>query len=344
MRLRYAALSDVGKVRRDNQDSGYAGPHLLVVADGVGGSARGDIASSATVEELRRLDAPPGDDMLGALAGAIHRTHDRIATLVAEKPEIEGTSSTVTAAIFDGARIGVGHVGDSRGYLFRDGAISQLTADHTFVQSLIDEGRITEDEAIGHPQRSLVTRVLTGQQDDEPDVTVREARIGDRYLIASDGLTDYVAGDTIAEMVLAGQPPGATADRLVDLALKAGAPDNVTIVIGDVVDLTKVAAPPTQPQIVGAAATRTRGTRPIPVTPAAKAAALSREASGEEDVEDVTSPRRARPRGRDAGCAWSPCCWSCSSSSVGARMPRTPGRSASTSSARTTATSPSTRG
>jgi protein phosphatase len=132
-----------------------------------------------------------------------------------------------------------------------------------------------------------VTRVLTGQQDDEPDVTVREARIGDRYLIASDGLTDYVAGDTIAEMVLAGETPAATADRLVALALKAGAPDNVTIVIGDVVDITKVTAPPTQPQIVGAAATRTkRGTRPIPVTPAAKAAALSREASGQSEYDD----------------------------------------------------------
>jgi hypothetical protein len=116
---------------------------------------------------------------------------------------------------------------------------------------------------------------------------VREARIGDRYVIASDGLTDYVAGDTIAEIVTAGDPPGPTADRLVELALKAGAPDNVTIVIGDVVDITKVRAPATQPQVVGAAAARSTGTRPIPTTPAAKAAALSREAAGDAD-DDVT--------------------------------------------------------
>ena len=120
MKLHYAALSDVGRVRRDNQDSGYAGPHLLVIADGVGGSARGDIASAATVQELRRLDEPPGNDMLSALAGSIHRSHDRIAELVAERPEIDGTSTTVTAAIFDGTHLGVGHVGDSRGYMLRE--------------------------------------------------------------------------------------------------------------------------------------------------------------------------------------------------------------------------------
>ena len=132
MRLRYSALSDVGRVRRDNQDSGYAGPHLLVIADGVGGSARGDVASATTVEVIRKLDQPPGEemqgDMLGGLAGAIHRSHDRIAGLVAENPEIEGTSTTVTAVIFDGTHIGVGHVGDSRGYLLRDGTLSP--ADH----------------------------------------------------------------------------------------------------------------------------------------------------------------------------------------------------------------------
>jgi serine/threonine protein phosphatase PrpC len=117
-----------------------------VVADGVGGAARGDVASSTAVQALRRLDGPPPDDLLEALAGAIHRAHDRIAELVEQNPELDGTSTTVTAALFDGRRIGVAHVGDSRGYLLRDGTLSQLTKDHTFVQSLIDEGRITEDE------------------------------------------------------------------------------------------------------------------------------------------------------------------------------------------------------
>src|SRR3954463_12534427 len=139
LRLEYGAVSDVGRVRKDNQDSGYAGPHLLAVCDGVGGAARGDIASSPAVLQLRRLDEPPSDDLLGQVAGALHRAHDRIAELVDEDPALNGTSTTATVALFDGHRIGMGHVGDSRAYLYRSGAISQLTSDHTFVQSLIDD-------------------------------------------------------------------------------------------------------------------------------------------------------------------------------------------------------------
>src|SRR3954469_14739265 len=127
LELRYAALSDVGRVRKDNQDSGFASPNLLVIADGVGGAARGDVASSTAVQALRRLEGPPPEDLLEALAGAIHRAHDRIAELVEQSPELDGTSTTVTAALFDGRQIGVAHVGDSRGYLLRDGTLSQLT-------------------------------------------------------------------------------------------------------------------------------------------------------------------------------------------------------------------------
>lgn len=288
----YAARSDVGMVRSENQDSGYAGPRLLAMADGMGGHAGGDIASSTVIGALVDLDgeALGSSEASSALLQRISAANDQLADMAKAEPRLQGMGTTLIAILRSHNKLVLAHIGDSRAFLARDGKLTQITKDHSFVQSLVDEGRITEDEAIGHPQRSLVTRVLTGQQDDEPDVTVREARIGDRYLIASDGLTDYVAGDTIAELVLAGQPPGTTADRLVELALKAGAPDNVTIVIGDVVDLTKGAAPPTQPQIVGAAATRTKGTRPIPLTPAAKAAALSREAAGDadDDVEDVT--------------------------------------------------------
>ena len=286
----YAARSDVGMVRSENQDSGYAGPRLLAMADGMGGHAGGDIASSTVIGALVDLDgeALGSNEASTALLQRISAANDELAEMAKAEPRLQGMGTTLIAILRSQNKLVLAHIGDSRAFLARDGKLTQITKDHSFVQSLVDEGRISEDEAMGHPQRSLVTRVLTGQHDDEPDVMVREARIGDRYVIASDGLTDYVAGDTIAEMVLAGQPPGATADRLVDLALKAGAPDNVTIVIGDVVDLTKGSAPPTQPQIVGAAATRTKGTRPIPVTPAAKAAALSREASGEDDGEDVT--------------------------------------------------------
>ena len=297
MRLRYAALSDVGRVRRDNQDSGYAGPHLLVVADGVGGSARGDIASSTTVEELRRLDAPPGDDMLGALAGAIHRTHDRIAALVAENPEIEGTSSTVTAAIFDGAQIGVGHVGDSRGYLLRDGAISQLTADHTFVQSLIDEGRITEDEARVHPHRNLILRAVDGVHEPEPDVFTLELALGDRILLCSDGCSGVLDDDNLARLLGEGTPDHA-AVSLISASLDAGSSDNITVVVADLVDDDAVdeaetsAAAVVGPLLVGAAAEapRARGL-------GAGGATRSGDTGELDPISEHDDGGRPRPRG-----------------------------------------------
>jgi serine/threonine protein phosphatase PrpC len=235
MRLRYSALSDVGRVRRDNQDAGYAGPHLLVIADGVGGSARGDVASSATVEVLRQLDEPPGNEMLSALAGAIHRSHDRIAALVAENPEIDGTSTTVTATIFDGRSIGVGHVGDSRGYLLRDGSLSQLTTDHTFVQSLIDEGRITEDEARVHPHRNLILRAVDGVHEPEPDVFTLDVALGDRILLCSDGCSGVLTDEDLTRLLADGTPDHA-AYSLVSASLDAGSTDNVTVVVADVVD------------------------------------------------------------------------------------------------------------
>ena len=344
----YAARSDVGMVRSENQDSGYAGPRLLAMADGMGGHAGGDIASSTVIGALVDLDgeALGSSEASSALLQRITAANEQLAEIAKAEPALHGMGTTLIAILRSHNKLVLAHIGDSRAYLARDGKLTQITKDHSFVQSLVDEGRITEDEAIGHPQRSLVTRVLTGQDDDEPDITVREARIGDRYLIASDGLTDYVAGDTIAELVLAGETPGPTADRLVDLALKAGAPDNVTIVIGDVVDLTKVTAPPTQPQIVGAAATRTKGTRPIPVTPAAKAAALSREAAGksEDDDGDVTLAEEGPASGRRSGCvAWPSSAWSSSCSAVVPTLP-TPGHSGSSSWGPTTATSPSTKG
>ena len=168
------------------------------------------------------------------------------------------------------------------------------------MQNLVDEGRITADEAQTHPQRSLVTRVLTGAADDEPDLVVRQGRIGDRYVISSDGLTDYVARDTIDEVLTTTADPGDTADRLVALALRAGAPDNVTVVVGDLVDLAHQPAPPTQPQVVGAAADRQSGTRPIPTTPAAKAAALTQQATGGRADDDGVTLAEEGPRSRRA--------------------------------------------
>ncbi|HSE69909.1 MAG TPA: PP2C family serine/threonine-protein phosphatase [Nocardioidaceae bacterium] len=261
--LRYAALSDVGRVRKDNQDSGFASEHLLVIADGVGGAARGDIASSTAVQILRRLDGPPPEDVLEAMAGAIHRAHDRIAELVDEDPELEGTSTTVTAALFDGNRIGVGHIGDSRGYLLRNGELSQLTKDHTFVQSLIDEGRITEEESRTHPHRNLILRAVDGVHETDPDLFMIELAPGDRLLLCSDGCSGVLDNDRLADILGTGTVDYAVVE-LVRASLDAGSTDNITCVVADVTDAAEavdgetVAATATGPMLVGAAAEQPR--------------------------------------------------------------------------------------
>ena len=304
----YAARSDVGMVRSNNEDSGYAGPHLLAMADGMGGHAGGDVASSTVIGALVRLDgeALGGRDVSHALLDRIHRANTEIGDQVHADPSLDGMGTTLIALLRAGDKIVLAHIGDSRAFMVRDGEVTQITKDHSFVQNLVDEGRITADEAQTHPQRSLVTRVLTGADDDDPDLVVRQGRIGDRYVISSDGLTDYVARDTINEVLTTTADPGETADRLVALALRAGAPDNVTIVVGDLVDIA-AARPPTQPQVVGAAAARQTGTRPIPTTPAAKAAALTAHATGRRRPRRRRHPRRG-------------------GSAVPARHPAAPGR------------------
>jgi PPM family protein phosphatase len=254
LRLQFAAISDVGRVRKDNQDSGYAGPWLLTVCDGVGGAARGDIASSTAVQQLRRLDAPPSDDLLGQVAGALHRAHDRIGELVDEDPALNGTSTTATVALFDGTRLGIGHVGDSRAYLYRDGELSQLTHDHTFVQSLIDEGRITTDDARVHPHRNLILKALDGVHEAEPDLFELEMLAGDRLLLCSDGVSGVLDDGRLADILSTGSPDYAAVE-LVRASLEAGSSDNVTCVVADVLDAsTPVVDDDPEPMLVGAAA------------------------------------------------------------------------------------------
>jgi serine/threonine protein phosphatase PrpC len=261
--LRYAALSDVGRVRKDNQDSGFAGEHLLVVADGVGGAARGDIASSTAVQILQRLDVPPEGDLLQALAGAIHRAHDRIAELVDEEPELEGTSTTVTTALFDGNRVGIAHVGDSRAYRLRDRELTQLTKDHTFVQSLIDEGRITEEESRSHPHRNLILRAVDGVHETDPDLFTVDLASGDRLLLCSDGCSGVLDHGRLADILGTGTVDYAVVE-LVRASLDAGSTDNITCVVADVVDADApvdadtAAAAGTGPMLVGAAAEQPR--------------------------------------------------------------------------------------
>lgn len=264
--LRYAALSDVGPVRKNNQDSGYAGSRLLVVADGIGGQAAGDLASSLVVQTMRRLDEPlddnptdPAPDVLQALAGAVHRANDRLAEVIEDDPSVDGMGTTLTALVLDGDRFGLAHVGDSRGYLLRDGSLSRITTDHTFVQQLIDEGRISEDEARTHPHRSLIMRALDGRHSVEPDLSAPALRIGDRILLCSDGLSGYVDEDTIAATLGDGTVELATTE-LVRLALEARTTDNVTCVVGEVVEASHEGATD-EPHLVGAAAEQPRPRR-----------------------------------------------------------------------------------
>ena len=261
LRLRFAAISDVGRVRKDNQDSGYVGPWLVAVCDGVGGAARGDIASSTAIAQLRRLDVPPtgesADELLTKVAGALHRAHARINELADEDPALEGTSTTATVALFDGARVALGHVGDSRAYLFRNGEITRLTADHTFVQTLIDEGRITEAEARVHPHRNLILNALGGPGDVEPDLFMIELAPGDRLLLCSDGASGVLDDHRMADILATGSPEFASVE-LVRASLEAGSSDNVTCLVADAVAAGEPAGPGEagEPVLVGAAAER----------------------------------------------------------------------------------------
>nr|WP_272902460.1 PP2C family serine/threonine-protein phosphatase [Brevibacterium daeguense] len=236
--LRSAARSNTGLVRKNNQDSGYAGANFLLVADGMGGHAGGDVASAIAVARLAELDRPDqGQDTLDVLRSTILDANERIANCVIEQPELAGMGTTVTALLRTGNRLALAHIGDSRAYLVRDGEVTLVTHDHTFVQMLVDEGRITEEEAESHPQRSVVMRVL-GDVGASPelDLSLRDTRIGDRWMLCSDGLTGFAASADIRETLTSIADPDACCERLVDLALAGGGADNITVVIGDVVE------------------------------------------------------------------------------------------------------------
>jgi len=300
--LRYAIRSHVGLIREGNEDSGYAGPRLLAIADGMGGAAAGELASAVVMATVARLDAvPPGErgpDPLSAsgespiltpagqpmpggpgpvgmpgtpdneqtlhisphdiaahdpsaaraadptlgepdlalLGGAVVAANERLRAIVAERPELEGMGTTLTAMLWSGGRFGMVHVGDSRAYRLRDGLLEQMTADHTWVQRLIDEGRITEEEAGHHPQRSLLMRVLDGRTQVEADIGTFDAYAGDRYLLCSDGLSGFVSQETLAETLAAYADPQQAVDTLIELALRAGGPDNITCIVADTLD------------------------------------------------------------------------------------------------------------
>src|SRR2546423_2316292 len=317
--LRYAIRSHVGLIREGNEDSGYAGPRLLAIADGMGGAAAGELASAVVMATVARragapggqaggrglsgsggspglapsgqavngpngpgapnaqnpaggpggpggqgggpsateqtLDISPhdiaahetgprsasdpalGEPDLALLGGAVVAANERLRAIVAERAELEGMGTTLTAMLWSGGRFGMVHVGDSRAYRLRDGLLEQMTADHTWVQRLVDEGRITEEEAGTHPQRSLLMRALDGRGQVEPDLSIREVRAGDRYLVCSDGLSGVVSHETIEDTLASYQGPYETVQELIQLALRGGGPDNITCIVADVLDL-----------------------------------------------------------------------------------------------------------
>lgn len=255
---RYVALTDTGLRRTANQDSGFASNRLLVIADGMGGAAAGDLASSEAMHVIRRLDGDLEGDAEEALAGAVLRANDRLGELIEEDPAVEGMGTTLDALLWDGKKFAMAHVGDSRAYRLRDNKLTQLSDDHTFVQSLVDEGRLSLEEARHHPHRSLILRALLGRDDNDPDISTVEPRLGDRYLLCSDGLTDMVE-DPVIETVLGSETIDFAATELIRLALEGGGYDNVTVVIAEMVEAGSPAdetlsSANGQPQLVGAAA------------------------------------------------------------------------------------------
>jgi protein phosphatase len=278
---RFAARTHVGLVRDGNEDAMYAGPRLLAVADGVGGSVAGEIASKITINTLSPLDSDMTiTDPLAALHDATQAADIQLRDAIAGDPSLSGMGTTLTAVLWAGEQVGLAQLGDSRAYLMRAGELSQLTRDQTLVQSLVDEGQITAEEALVHPRRSWILRALDGRGEAEPDVQMLTPVAGDRYLLCSDGLSDYVDTATIAATLGNGQDLQLTCDALVDQALAAGAPDNVTCVVAEPVDGQ---VPTARPVVGGAAAAPDR----------ARASAAAAPSSNPDTTE-----RRTRSIGR----------------------------------------------
>jgi serine/threonine protein phosphatase PrpC len=237
--MRFAARSDVGRVRAKNDDSAYVGRHLAVVADGMGGHAGGDVASAATVLDMIHLDRDDYDGDAGTvLADEIQTANSLLSELVHMNPKLAGMGTTVTALLLAEGKLHFAHIGDSRAYRLRNGVFEQVSVDHTFVQRLIDEGRLRPEEAETHPHKNVLMRVL-GDVDASPelDLATLDVEPGERWLLCSDGL-NYVAGHVVERTVRENPDLHECAELLVALTLEAGAPDNVTVVTLEIAEQT----------------------------------------------------------------------------------------------------------
>jgi serine/threonine protein phosphatase PrpC len=249
------AVSNVGKIRANNQDSGYVGRYLFVVADGMGGHAGGDVASAIAIHRISEIDKQytSAHDAVFALQSALIAANSLLAETVFEHNELTGMGTTVSGILRVGHQIALAHIGDSRIYRFRGSKLEQISSDHTFVQRLVDSGRITPEEAAVHPRRSVLMRVL-GDVDAAPeiDTQVLDTAPGDRWMICSDGLSSYVSDDKIEHVLASVSDTHEAADRLIKESLDAGAPDNVTVVLVDIDETTDSSHVP--PLTVGSAA------------------------------------------------------------------------------------------
>ncbi|MET0837544.1 MAG: protein phosphatase 2C domain-containing protein [Marmoricola sp.] len=236
LRLSGVALSHVGLVRAGNEDSGYVSPSCMLVADGVGGAAAGEIASATAayvVSAMSMAEAEP--DPFALLRAGVRLAQEQINVGVLRDPARDGMATTLSAIATDGERFALLHVGDSRGYLFREGILTRITHDHTVVQRLVDEGSLAEQDVPYHPWRSVVTRSVNGTPTELGDLTELQLRPGDRVLLASDGLTDLVPDPDI-ERILGEHHDDAVAEALVEAALAAGGRDNVTVLLASVIE------------------------------------------------------------------------------------------------------------
>jgi PPM family protein phosphatase len=255
--LHYALRSDVGLLREGNEDSAYAGPRLLAIADGMGGHAAGEVASAVAISAIAPLDnkdLTDSEEMLDALAAAVAAARDTLHDMSVSDPAVEGMGTTLTALLWADAEVAVCHIGDSRAYLLRDHDLYQITRDHTLIQSLVDEGRLSPAAAANHPQRSLIMRALQGSTEAEPDLAIHEAMLGDRYLLCSDGLTDVVSDEEVHHLLSTVADADEAVNQLINLAIRNGGPDNITCIVADVIDESSPIPPTRKAELAGAAA------------------------------------------------------------------------------------------
>ncbi|GAA2208511.1 Stp1/IreP family PP2C-type Ser/Thr phosphatase [Nonomuraea monospora] len=298
--LRYAARSDVGLLREGNEDSAYASGRLLAVADGMGGHAHGEVASSVAIAAMASLEeAQQGGDLLNAIEAAVRDANRKLHEMVGRDPSLKGMGTTLTAMLWNGTQVALVHVGDSRAYLLRRGELYQITHDHTLVQQLVDDGRITPEEAATHPQRSILLRALDGSGEVDPDLTLREAQVGDRYLLCSDGLSGVVSAETLHATLTNIDDPEEVVRQLIDLANRGGGPDNITCVLADVLEITDGQQVPAEAAVVGAAGmTRLHGS-PQDASPGrASAVTAPQPVITDDEFDEPDAPQASRRSGR----------------------------------------------